>query len=92
MDKKIKIRIEDDDNIPAFAGFVAGSTKDEVRIKVNIPATLLVCAEHDIDFYELMAENTVHEMLHAFQELYRRVFDEEEVEEALSQARRFACA
>ena len=88
MKKEIRVSITEDDDLPAFAGFVAGSTKNEVRIKVNIPVTLLVCAEHDIDFYELLAESTVHEMLHAFQELYKKAFDEEEVEEALLQARK----
>jgi hypothetical protein len=85
---KLKFRIENDETIPAFAGFIKDSANNgEAIFHVNMNATLFCCAEHDIDFYEFLAENTVHELLHAFQELYKRAFNEDEIEQALLQAR-----
>jgi hypothetical protein len=90
MDISIKFRIEEDENIPAFAGFVKDSVnKGEAIFKVAIKATLLACAEHDIDFYEILSENCVHELLHAFQEYFHKTFNEKEIENAILQAREF---
>ena len=67
MDLKFQITKAD---IPAFSGFLQGSAiRGEIAIGINLESTVMACAEHDISFYELMAEHTVHEMLHAFQEL-----------------------
>lgn len=92
MSKKIKIkfRIEEDENIPAFAGFVKDSVnKGEAIFKIDIKASILCSAEHNIDFYDLISEHSVHELLHAFQEYYKKNFNEDEVENAILQARNF---
>ena len=87
--KPIKINIKTG-KIPAFAGFIKGSAiKGKVEILVDIENTILCCAENDIDFYELIAENTVHEMLHAFQELYKKAFSEEQVQNAVEQGKKY---
>lgn len=86
---KLKFRIKKD-KLPAFAGFVQGSAiKGRVEILVDFENTILACAENEIDFYDLLSENTVHEMLHSFQELYKKAFSEEEVEDAIEQGKRF---
>ena len=86
----IDLQIKNKPDLDGFAGFIAGTTKNkEIKIRVNINSSILACVEHDIDFYELLTANTVHELLHAFQELYKQEFDEEQVEQALEQGRIF---
>lgn len=76
--------------LPAFGAFLRGTAlKGEAKIEIDPDACLLVSAEHNINFYELLSEITVHEMLHAFQELYKQAFDEDQVEMALEQAKKF---
>lgn len=89
MAKKIKVQIKTG-QLPAFAGFVKGSAiKGRIKIIVDTENNILCCAEHDIDFYELLTENTVHEMLHVFQELYKKAFDEDQVHYAIEQGKKF---
>jgi len=86
---KLKFEIKTDE-LPAFGGYLSGSAiKGIAEIKIDTNNTVLACADNDIDFYELMAENTVHEMLHAFQDLYKKAFSEEEVENAIEQAKEY---
>jgi len=89
VSKKVKIKITQDNDIPAFAAFVATTANSgEAWFKLNINATLWACVENEeLEFFDILSENTVHEMMHAFQELYKRVFDEEEIENAILQAR-----
>lgn len=76
--------------LPAFGGFIQGSAiNGEIEILIDTSGTVLACADEDIDFYEFLSETTVHEMLHAFQEMYKKAFDEEQVENAIQQARDF---
>lgn len=86
---KLKFNIVNKE-LPAFGGFIQGSAiKGKIEILIDTEKTALACAHEDIDFYEFLSETTVHEMLHAFQELYKKAFDEEQVENAIEQAREF---
>ena len=86
---KLKFTIKNEE-LPAFGGFIQGSTiKGTAEILIDTAGTALACADENIDFYEFLAESTVHEMLHAFQEMYKKAFDEEQVENAIEQAREY---
>jgi hypothetical protein len=87
----LKIIISPDNDIPAFAGYVNRSVEDEntPEIVVNFRASLIACAENDIEFKDLFAENIVHEMLHCFQQIFDKSFSESEVEDAIMHARKF---
>lgn len=90
MKELLKFYIKENENIPAFAGFIKDSLNEgEALFVINLKASLLCSAEHNIDFYELLSEHSVHELLHAFQELYKKHFDEEQVENAILQAKEF---
>ena len=71
-------------------GYLSGTaTKTpEAKIVVNIEAMVNAAAdkENDISFEEIFTTSVVHEMLHAVQELYKREFDEDEVENVLFEA------
>lgn len=87
MKREIKFTITPDNDIPAFAGYLSGSLSKlpEARVVVNIEAMVNAAADRDneISFKEIFTTSVVHEMLHAVQELYKREFDEEEVEGVL---------
>ena len=84
---KISVRITPDNDIPAFAGYLSGSVLEpEAKVVVNIEAMVNASAEHDIPFDEIFTTSVVHELSHAVQELYRREFDEDEVEAAIDAA------
>ena len=87
---KIKFNIKHGE-LPAFGGFIQGSAiNGEIEILIDSNSSVLVSSEYDdINFYDLLAENTVHEMIHAFQELYKKAFSEEEVEMAIEQGKQF---
>jgi len=86
---KLNFRITNGE-LPAFGGFIQGSAiKGTAEIIIDTAGTALACADENIDFYDFLAESTVHEMLHAFQEMYKKAFDEEQVEDAINQARTF---
>jgi hypothetical protein len=87
--RTFKIKIQNDRDLPAFGAFCRGTSEDTIEIVLNMEVSALAGVEHRIDFYELLSETTVHELLHAFQELYKKAFDEDEVENALEQARKF---
>jgi hypothetical protein len=85
----IKFSITPKNDIPAFAGYLSGSVREpEAKIVVNIEAMVngSVDRENDISFEEIFTTSVVHEMLHAVQDMYKREFDDEEVENVLSQA------
>jgi hypothetical protein len=87
MELKIEIKNK---TLPAFAGFVEGSAKKgTIKILIDIEKNILVSADKNIDLYELLAENTVHELLHSFQELYKKAFNEKQVNDAIKQAKLF---
>jgi len=86
---EIKVRITPNNEIPAFAGYLTGSVREPVtEIAVNIEAMVntSVDKEYPISFEEIFTTSVVHELLHAIQDIYRREFDEEEVEKVLMQA------
>jgi hypothetical protein len=86
---KLRFRITNGE-LPAFGGFIQGSAiNGTAEIIIDTAGTALACADENIDFYDFLAESTVHEMLHAFQEMYKKAFDEEQVETAIEQAREF---
>ena len=83
------LSMKPDNEIPAFAGYLSGSVKEpEIKVVVNIEAMVNAVAdkENEITFEEIFTISVVHEMLHAVQELYKREFDEEEVEKVLAAA------
>ncbi|WP_169701531.1 hypothetical protein [Desulfobulbus propionicus] len=88
---EIKFSIKPNNEIPAFAGYLSGSVAEpEAKIVVNIEAMVNACADktNEISFEEIFTTSVVHEMLHAVQELYRREFDEQEVDDVLDKASR----
>jgi len=83
------IDITDNPEIPAFASYTDGSVKEGVaEIGLNVGAHLVASAEYDIDFEDMLAENTLHELLHALQDLFDREFDEGEIEQAIKAVRK----
>lgn len=88
--RTIKFSITPNNDIPAFAGYLSGSLSHapEAKIVVNIEAMVnsAVDKDNEITFEEIFTTSVVHEMLHAVQELYKREFDEDEVENVLSEA------
>ena len=89
MTKALRVKITPENDIPAFAGYLSGSTRDpQISIVVNIEAMVNAVAdkENEITFEEIFTTSVVHELLHAFQEVYEREFDEEEVEKVLEEA------
>lgn len=90
--REIKVKITPNNDIPAFAGYISGSVEEpEAKIIVNIEAMVNAAVDEDneISFEELFTTSVVHEMLHAIQELYHREFDEEEVEQILTEAAKY---
>ena len=87
----LKVSISNSEDIPAFAAFLSPSAKQgNIKILINIKSSILACAEEkELDFYELISDSTVHELLHAFQELYKKAFDEDQVKDAIEQGRKF---
>lgn len=88
---KLQFSIKEKRPRPSFGSYIAGSAiNGEIQILTDISQHLIYCAENPkIDFYDLISEISVHEMIHAFQELYKRAFDEEEVEDAIRNASEF---
>jgi translation initiation factor IF-2 len=89
MKKELKVSITPNNEIPAFAGYLSGSVESpEIKIVVNIESMVNTAAdkEADISFEEIFTTSVVHEILHAVQEMYKREFDEEEVEKVLFEA------
>ena len=88
--REIHFSITPKNDIPAFAGYLSGTaTKTpEAKIVVNIEAMVNSAADkdNDISFDEIFTTSVVHEMLHAVQELYKKEFDEDEVENVLYEA------
>jgi hypothetical protein len=59
-------------------------------VQLNINAALAVEAEYpELSWKDIIAETTLHELLHAFQELFDRPFDEEEVTVAIERLREY---
>lgn len=94
MQTDLKIELLPDNEIEAFAGYVnyeGGFTKDECpQILINFRSMLITAAEEDMNAKEYkawFAENVVHEMLHMIQAIFKQAFDEEEVDDAILQAR-----
>ena len=86
---QFKVSISPDNDIPAFAGYLSGSVREpEIKVVVNIEAMVNAVAdkENEITFEQIFVTSVAHELLHAVQELYRRDFDEEEVERVLGEA------
>lgn len=86
---EFKVSIKPNNDIPAFAGYLSGTVREpEIRVVLNIEAMVNCAAEkeNDISFQELFTVSLAHELLHAVQDLYRKSFDEEEVERVLDEA------
>ena len=91
VSRVVKFSITPKNDIPAFAGYLSGSVKSpEAKIVVNIEAMVNCAAdkENGITFEEIFTTSVVHEMLHAIQEIYKKNFDENEIERVLEEASR----
>jgi hypothetical protein len=89
---EIKIKIIPDNAYYGFGAFLEApkkNIKEEPLILINFQAHLFASAEFNIDFYELLSESTVHEMLHQIQGIYKRKFKEKEVRHAIDQAKEY---
>lgn len=86
----MKIDLEVVNGIPAFAAYVAGSVKEgPARIIVNMQDLLETVKEDEdprIALAEVMSETIVHELLHAFQDIFNQAFRELDVEQAIKAA------
>ena len=89
--RKIQIEIQANNDIEAFGAFVdTEKTDSKATILINFTSLLFVCAENpELNYKELFADTVVHEMLHMVQQIFGKTFDEDEVEDALLQARDF---
>jgi hypothetical protein len=89
---KIKIKIAPDNTCYGFGAFLRPPKKDidkEPLILLNFQASLFAAAEFDLDFYDLLAENAVHEMLHQMQYIFKKQFGEIQVRTAIEQAKKY---
>ncbi len=88
---EFKIEIVNNEDIPAFGGYLTPSVTDgTAKIMLNLNATFCAAIEFpEMQWKEMLAEHTVHELLHAFQEIFGRSFDEEEIEQAIHRARKY---
>jgi hypothetical protein len=76
-------------NIPAFAGYVAGTAKTgRAQIVVNLDALLWASVEGQPgDFRRALVDSLAHEFIHALEESFGLLVDEEAVEAAIARAR-----
>ena len=89
MKKEILVEIANKNDTFSFASFCKGDkNSDTLKIRLNLKNIFLACAEHDLDFYDFVTESVVHELLHGFQEIFKRKFSEKEVEEILERAKK----
>lgn len=89
----LKITLEAANDIPAFAAYCNYSgRKGSPKMVFNFMGMVISCAEQGDSAKEYkmyFAESVVHEMLHMIQDIYDQVFDEDEVEDAIMQTRKF---
>ena len=89
----LKITIEPDNDIPAFAGYCNHSGPDGApKIVFNFMSMIIACAENGDsakDYKLYFSESVVHEMLHMVQDIFDKAFSEEEVEDAITKTREF---
>lgn len=89
----LKIILESDNEIPAFAGYGNHTGKEGApKIVFNFMAMLMACAENGdtaIDYKMFFADSIVHEMLHMIQDIFDQAFDEKEIEHAILSAREY---
>lgn len=89
----LKITLEPDNEIPAFAGYGNHTAKEGApKIIFNFMAMVMACAKNNdtaLDYKMFFADSIVHEMLHMIQDIFDKAFDEKEVEDAICHARKF---
>jgi hypothetical protein len=75
--------------MPAFAAYVAGTVKTgKAMILVNLDASLWSLVEHpDLGFRRLVIDCLAHEFIHALEEKFGLLFDEEAVEASIARVR-----
>jgi hypothetical protein len=70
-----------------FAAYINGSASEGTAVIVaDLHAILYSCLDNGESWKRVTAESCVHELLHAFQEILSREFDEYEVEAAMRAA------
>jgi hypothetical protein len=82
---EFKIEISPDNKMEAFGAYLSPSAnEDTAKIMLNFNASL-GCAiqEKDIDFYEILSETTLHEILHALEDIFKQTFNEEKIEKII---------
>lgn len=86
----LTLNIKTKRNMPAFAGYVAGSVKTgRAEILLNIDALLWASVEADEsgEFRRATIDSLAHEFIHAMEEHFGLLFDEEKVEAAIARVR-----
>lgn len=79
-DIKLKIEISPDNNMEAFGCYLSPSADEGTAlIKLNFAAILGCCIEEKLDLYEVLSETTMHEIIHALEDIFKQTFSEEEV-------------
>ena len=87
----MKISVETNSEMPAFAAFYEGSVKEGTPLfAINVPAFLYAVAEGDMEPRDCVfhfAETLFHEFIHALQEHFTGVCWEEGVQEFVEKLR-----
>lgn len=85
----LTLEVKTNRKIPAFAGYLAGTAKTgTARMLVNLDATAWACVEHpDLSFRRLVIEHLGHEFMHALEEVFGLLVDEEAIEKAIERVR-----
>jgi hypothetical protein len=87
--RQLTMEAQTDRDIPAFAGYLAGTAKTgTARMLVNLDATAWACVEHpDLSFRRLVIEHLGHEFMHALEEVFGLLVDEDAIEKAIERVR-----
>lgn len=85
MDKiEFKIEISPNNKMEAFGSYLSPSANEgTAKICLNFNASLGCAIEENIDFYELLSETTLHEILHALEDVFKQTFSEEKIEKII---------
>lgn len=89
--KKLTLEVETSRNPGGFGGYFAGTVKKgKARIFVNVDAMAWAAAEHGErgDFKRMFIDTLAHEFIHALEDSFDLLFDEEAVEAAIEAVRR----
>lgn len=88
-DVSFKIEISPDNQMEAFGAYLSPSANEgTAKINLNFNASLGCAIEEGENFYEILSESTLHEVLHALEDIFKKVFDEEKIEKIVEENRK----